>query len=278
MLFAKPLPFAEALGSQAVRRLLPTDFTSGQLADLGPALLRRAQFSATVTDLGHLDELAGTYQEMLAGTLDRATARLRIKDYLARKGYTPSADKAGTLQDLSSDARINLQLDTNVEMMQGLGNQLQGQEPAVLDMYPARELVRVTSAEKPRDWETRWDEARAATTAEGATESASGRMIALVGHPIWKELSAFGNDYPPFDYNSGMGLRDISRREAMSLDLIGRDTQVVPSTDAPRPDRNVQTSSAVRDPRLKAALEKTGLGTFDAAGIFRLTPTDGGAS
>lgn len=278
MLFAKPLPFAEALGSQAVRRLLPTDFTSGQLADLGPALLRRAQFSATVTDLDHLDELAGTYREMLAGTLDRATARLRIKDYLARKGYAASEDKAGTLQDLASDARINLQLDTNVEMMQGLGNQLQGQEPAVLDMYPARELVRVTSAMKPRDWESRWNDARAATLADGATDSSSGRMIALVGHPIWVKLSRFGNDYPPFDYNSGMGLRDISRREAMRLDLIGRDTQVRPETTALRPDMNVQTSSAVRDSRLKAALEKTGLGSFDSTGVFRLIPDAGGAA
>lgn len=277
MIFRRPLPFTEALDSQAVRRLLPTDFTSGQLAQLDPALLRRAQFSATVTDLDHLDELGGTYADIHAGRLDRATGRLRIKQYLARKGYAPDPEKAGTLQDLSSDRRINLQLDTNVEMMRGLGSEIQGQEPAVLDMYPARELVRVVDAKEPRDWNARWDEARAATIAEGATASSEGRLIALVGHPIWKELNRFGNDYAPFDYGSGMGLRDISRREAMRFDLIGRDTQIFPS-QAPRPDRNVQTSSAVRDPRLKAALEKTGLGRFDAEGVFRLVPTEEGSA
>lgn len=278
MIFSKPLPFAEALGSQAVRRYLPTDFTSGQLAQLDPSLLRRAQFSATLTDLDHLDELGTAYREILAGTLDRATARLRIKDYLARKGYAPDPDKAGGLQDLSSDRRINLQLDVNVEMMRGLGNHLQGQEPAVLDMWPARELVRVRDAEKPRDWNTRWDEARAATTEDGATASAEGRLVAIVGHPIWKELSRFGNEYPPFDYGSGMGLRDVSRREAMRLGIIDRDTQVFPDQSAPRPDMNVETSSAVRDPRLRAALEQTGLGAFDAAGVFRLTPAEEGSA
>ena len=278
MIYSKPLPFAEALGSQAVRRFLPTDFASGQLAKLDPALLRRSQFSAMVQDLDHLDELATTYREILAGTLDRATARLRIKTYLDRKGYAPDPDKAGGLQDLSSDRRINLQLDTNVEMMRGLGNHLQGLEPAVLDMWPARELVRLEDAEQPRDWVQIWNDARAATTEDGATDANSGRMVAIVGHPIWKEFSDFGNDYAPFKWGSKMGLRDVSRREAMDLEIIDRDTQVFPDQSAPRPDMNVQTSTAVTDPRLRAALEKTGLGTFDQAGVFRLTPTEEGSA
>lgn len=283
MILAEPQPFLEALRSQLARALLPTDLDTEQLARLSPALRRRAMFSAQVTDLEQLDELASGISDMLAGRLDRATVRARIKGHLARHGYRPTPGEEGTLKDFSSDARINTQLDTNVQMMQGLGNHIQGQEPAVLDMYPARELVRVRDARVPREWRERWNAARAATLAEGATDAGSGRMIALVGHPIWREISRFGNEFPPFDFGSGMGLRDVSRREAMRLRLIGRDTQI-PRGEPPAPDADVQARPALRDARLRAALEAARdaegrpIGRFDQAGVYRLVTDDGGAA
>ena len=275
MIYAAPMPFREALDSQEARAYLPTDFRSADLAKLDPALLRRAQFSARTTDLGRLDNLGTIYRDILAGRLDRATGRLLVKQYIAVHGPGGISTNDGGLQDFAGDTRINLQIDTNVEMMRGLGNELQGQQPEVLDAYPARELIRVIDRKVPRDWVARWDTARAATTMDGATSAREdGRMVAIVGHPIWRELNRFGNDYAPFDFNSGMGLEDVSRREAMSLGIIDRDTQIFPDQSLLRPDVNVQTSAAVNDPRLRAALERTGLGRFDADGIFRLVEED----
>ena len=38
--------------------------------------------------------------------------------------------------------------------------------------------------------------------------------------PIWSAISRFGNPYPPFDYNSGMGVDDVSYDEALKLGVL----------------------------------------------------------
>ena len=48
-------------------------------------------------------------------------------------------------------------------------------------------------------------------------------MIALKSDPIWYDISAFGQPYAPFDFNSGMDLRDVDRDEAVDLGLISED-------------------------------------------------------
>jgi len=45
-------------------------------------------------------------------------------------------------------------------------------------------------------------------------------MIALKDDPIWETVSAFGLPFRPFDFLSGMDIRDIKRSEATELDLI----------------------------------------------------------
>jgi hypothetical protein len=47
--------------------------------------------------------------------------------------------------------------------------------------------------------------------------------------PIWEGISAFGLPYPPFDYNSGMGLRDVGYREALDLGLLEPGQRVDPT-------------------------------------------------
>jgi hypothetical protein len=47
--------------------------------------------------------------------------------------------------------------------------------------------------------------------------------IALKTSPIWTALSAFGHPYPPFDWGSGMDVRDVSADRAIELGLISRD-------------------------------------------------------
>lgn len=265
MSYRRPLLFREALATQAARAVLPTTLGSADIERIDADLLRRSQFSAKVADVVHLDELNRAYTDVLAGNIDVATARLRVKQYLWRTGYEAPPDKQGGLEDLASTRRVNLQIDTNVEMMRGAGAHLQGQDEAILDMYPAQELVRVIDSKVPRDWNQRW------LDAGGPKTSLWPRMIAPKDHPVWTHpiLNRFGNAYPPLDYNSGMGFEDRSRREAMRLGLIDLNRKIEPDREALRDlAAGSRASLAIGDERLRAALEATGVGRFDAEGVF----------
>jgi hypothetical protein len=220
MIFEKPLPFKEAVQSRAVRELLPTELRTRLLNEIPAALRERAFFSAGVTNAQFLQEADKKIDELLAGKADRATMRLELKQLLDRLEYKPAEGEEGTLTDLSSDDRLNLILDTNLQMAQGYGNWAQGQDSAILDQWPAQELIRVIDSKVKRDWESRW-------TAAGG-EFYEGRMIALKNDPIWVKISRFGLPYPPFDFNSGMDLQDIDRDEAIRLGVIDRDTEIMP--------------------------------------------------
>jgi hypothetical protein len=129
--------------------------------------------------------------------------------------------KLGGLEDITSVRRLNLIFDIQTENIQEYAKWKMDQDPDVLNAFPAQELIRVSPRLHPRlDWKERWLEAGGKLFA--------GRMIALKNDPVWIALSRFGKPWPPFDYGSGMGLRDISKREAIALGLMKKDEQVKP--------------------------------------------------
>ncbi|MEY4428817.1 MAG: hypothetical protein RLZZ182_1506, partial [Pseudomonadota bacterium] len=232
--------FVEAIVKHLSKVDAPSPRTAEQWSAIPRHIRERSFFSARVTNTAHLQELKDKINLILAprteqnedGTyatrgIDVATARLELKQYLESIDYDPGA-KAGTIQDLSSDQRINLQLNQNVRSARGFGQFIQGTAPGAIDAFPAQELFRAEGREKPRDWETRWTEA--------GGQLFDGRMIALKADPIWEAISAFGVPYPPFDYGSGMWVRDIDRDEAVALGLIGEDE------NAPVPDADFHVS------------------------------------
>lgn len=233
-------PFTEALAQLSARILVPADLSSAQWSGVPRALRQRALFSARVTIAqllqGIRDSVESIANPQTVRRADRvtpenpegfvtegkndATARAEIKQLLQRLGYNPG-EKAGGIEDLSSDARINLQLRMNVESAQGYGQWLQGQAPGAIDAFPAQELFRAEEREEPRTWPTRWMQA--------GGQIFNGRMIALKNDPIWSAISAFGNPFPPFDFRSGMWTRDVSREEAIALGLLGENETVAPA-------------------------------------------------
>jgi len=232
MVFSKPIPFAEALASRAVKRLLPTAAGSAEIAQLEQPIRERAMFSAKVEDarfLAGLDRLINgivspaSAQGTVPGRqspFNAIEARAAAQDYLDSIGYTPEDGKAGGLQDLSSNQRLDLILKTNTDMAQGAGQFTVQNDPDILDAFPCLELYRLEGRKEERDWKERW--VRAGGKLYG------GRMIARKDDSIWSEISAFGNPYPPFDYNSGMWTREIDRSEAEDLGVIKRSTVVQP--------------------------------------------------
>ncbi|MBC2592694.1 hypothetical protein H5P28_00310 [Ruficoccus amylovorans] len=269
--FTRPQPFAEALAASRGRALLPTSGGTADLQRLDPGLRARARFAARVRSAEHLSVLDKGVDDVLTGKIDPATARLRLKQFLARTGYQPKPGTEGGLKDFSSRKRIDLQLRINVRQAQGYGWDEQGQDPALLDAFPAQEFVRVEARRNPRtDWPDRWNAARAQVGAAGTTDAGTGRMAALKNHPIWPALSIFGHPWEPFDWGSGMGLEDVPRREAMALGLIDRDTRIQPR----RSDFNagLQASPDVASARLREELEKSGVGRFGPDGVFHFNP------
>jgi hypothetical protein len=257
--FVAPVPFKEALASREVRTVLPTEFRTQLLDEIAPELRSRAMFSAGVMEAEKLQDMDDLIGQLLEGKIDRATAREALK---RRFGTLGDEVDESDLTDLASDARLNLILDTNVAQAQGYGSWAQGQDEAILDQWPAQELIRVQQSRVPRDWAQRW--------ADAGGQFFAGRMIALKNDPIWSEISRFDTPYPPFDFNSGMDVRDIDRDEAQRLGIIDRDTRIPPATRGFAED--LAATPEVRASGLMKALQDAfkGIAAFDGDGVFRL--------
>lgn len=262
-----PVPFIEAIKSLVARKVMPTNLDSEALKQIDAGIRRQSFFSAEnnlspVLDgiqkiIGSIinpeqvtrlpkDELEraaavrgvpGLTKEVTTG-FDPASARVAIKQILRDNRYSPASDVRGTIKDLSSDARVNLVVKTNVELAHGAGRFIQENSDAdVVDLWPALELVRYESRAKPRDWESRW---RIAAAASGDTDALrmlddNGRMVARKDSPVWDSLGdselfddGLDNPFPPFAYNSGMWTEEVSRDEAIELGLINEGDKVEP--------------------------------------------------
>lgn len=173
----------------------------------------RAFFSAKVEDARILHAARQMCAEVAEGRRSPNEFRRDMRALLAKMGH-PQGN--GGLTDLYSQRRLDVLRETNVQQARGYAQHLEGTTEGALIAFPAQELVRIEDREHPRNWEARWQ-------AAGGRFSGGGRMIALKGDPVWTKISRFGTPWPPFDFNSGMGVEDIDRDEAVSLGLIAED-------------------------------------------------------
>jgi hypothetical protein len=245
MQFGEPMSFREAVQALARRQVMPTSLDSAGLSQLSAGLRRQALFSARTTLVDYLDEVKravgsildpqevareGAARPVQEG-LDPATARLQLRAELARLGYAPGEKEAEGITDLSSDARIDLVVKTNVQLAQGAGDFVRQNDPDLVELWPAWELYRLEEKDTPRDWEMRW---RIACQVANDPKAAAalelhGRMAALKSSGVWQALGdgaggyldTLGNPYPPFAFNSGMWTQEVDRMEAEELGLIG---------------------------------------------------------
>lgn len=226
--------------------LLPTDLDTAQLDRINVALRLRSRFSARITQAEILDGLNEVIEDVLQGRLSISEGIRDLGQKVRAADYAPRDPRdIGTLSDARTFRRRELMVRTNLQQSRAYGQYRQAISRAVLDAFPAQALVRLRIAQEPRDWLSTWQDA-------GGTVYPGGRMIARKGDPIWEAISRFGVPFPPFDFNSGMGLEDVDREEAVDLGIIAEDEDVqVEPIDL---NDDAQANPAVRDAALREAI------------------------
>lgn len=174
-------------------------------------------------------------------------------------GELPPGTGPTPIQDIGSSTRLRLIYDMQTRMAQGEARWRRQQNPDVLNMWPAQELMR-SSAATPRPdayWEQRWLQAAedSGDTAAGTLLDETGRFAALKTSPIWVSLSAFGVPWAPFDYGSQRRLRNIDRDQAVDLGLLKEDATLEPIEQ--QFDRTMEASTENLSPEVVDGLMQT---------------------
>jgi hypothetical protein len=224
-LTTSPLP--EAVSQLGRKAIVPSPLRTADWANIPAQLRARAQFSAGVEDARFLQ----TVQDKLLKVVRLEREKVKFGErYVNRDSFIADLRQvareegigtgAGDLQDVQSSARLGLIYDMQLAQAQNFARWKMDQDPEILDAYPAQELLRVEERVNKRDWRSRWIGA--------GGKIYNGLMVALKNDPIWTRISIFGTPWPPFDWGSGMGLRDVDRRAAVDLGLIAPGEQVAP--------------------------------------------------
>lgn len=190
----------------------------------------RAFFSSQVTQTKILYAMRQNVAELVSGGKSESEVRRDLREYLLKIGYDADADlqpgeksRRGTIKDLMTKARLDVMMRTNADQARGYAAHLRATSAGAILAAPAYELVRVERRKAERDWDTRWEDAAKKVGWEGVARN--GSHIALKTSPIWAALSRFGNPFPPFDFNSGMGVRNVRKSVCREIGLLGPDEQ-----------------------------------------------------
>lgn len=267
MTFDKPVIWEEGLQLRAVKSNLPNTLSSVELRSLGPEILQRANFSARVFSAGFLDEIAGVEMDLQAGEITVAQARQRLE----------IAADAMSERELLTDQRIKLIVETNDDLSAGYALKLAGNNDVALDEFPCWEFIRVEERKVHRDWESRWQQACADSGDDDALRvfQESGVMCARIDSDLWDSLGSMFDDsldvdYPPFAFNSGMGVRLMSRARAEELGIIDEGETVQP-VEMPDFNASLKAGADFRDQRLaEDVLQKLGPQYEIAGGVLQL--------
>lgn len=230
MLLTAPQSFDAAVRRLESKTPVAMPLSTAQLQQLGVGVLDRAFFSARVDDIRIVAEMQSRIRDALTLTrrdggafMDRSRFIADMRAYL---GAGPG--DSGQLTDITSARRLGLIYDFNVTDAYEYGRWLARQDPAILDAFPCSELVRIESRIVPRGWRKGAggrlvevpNESWPARWAAAGGEFFGGRMIAPKDSKIWIAISRFGRPWPPFDFESGMGLADVSRRDSEAMGVI----------------------------------------------------------
>lgn len=209
-------------------------------------------------------------------TMDRGRFVREMREYLDKTGYRPDPRHKGTLRDLTSQGRLGLIWQMNIDQAQGYAEWKNGNSRVALHTFPAMEFIRLAARREIRVWPEIW-------AAHGgkfygqpgpAYPNAPGRMLALKTDPIWIAINRFGVPWKPFDWGSGMGTRAVGRREALALGVLQDDDAPQVPPEVPY-NQHAQASLKGISPARRRAIEDAFAGDVEIEGdTIRMLPPD----
>lgn len=228
----------------------PKGMSAAQWEMVKADIRERSFFMAGVSNAEILDLFKREQERLIGNKISPQEYRRAIREGLDKLGYRAPVGKDGTIKDLSSFQRQNLVMETNRRLAAGYANYRTQIEQR--DLYPAKQMVRLTIRREPRDWNARWKEVTKQMPNDG-TYNAS-KKSALVDSPVWGAISRFGVPYPIYDYNSGMGDMPLTAQEAAAM---GINAPAVPPLLTPDAfNANLQAVPRVKDEAILRALER----------------------
>jgi len=253
-----PTPLADAVAHISAKTPVGSILRTNEWAQMPLGLRQRAQFSAGVESMRVLSNIQAKLLQSVSlarmqlgggkegAFMDRTKFVGDLHQIAMSEGLYPRNGGQGGLRDITSVPRLQMIYDIQVGQAQGFAGWKADMDPDMLDAYPAQELIRIADRKKKRIWQARWANA-------GGPHLPGNRMAALKTDPVWIGISRFECPWPAFDFNSGMGLRDISRAEAEKMGLLQPGERVTPNDE----DFNAGLEASVRgmDPRTIESLK-----------------------
>lgn len=247
MNFTDPIVFKEALDKLLSRKIMPSALGTAELRMLPVELRERAFFSAKVESARVLQAMADYMEDYLAASRmengglvaqGRAEFVANMRELAIREGLGVIDPETGEinpeiresdLKDIRSWSRLELIFDTQVEAANEYGYFAQGQDAAILDVFPAQRFLRVRPVQAPRSYHA---------ANEGAVRRKDDKAF-------WLDMNRdFGVQWGPWGFNSGMGVEDVDREEAIAMGVMKEEDVVKP---AKLPTFNEGLSAGVRD-------------------------------
>lgn len=252
-------PLKEAIKRFSLKSVIGSILRTREWEQLPQQLREKAFFSAGLENTRVAQRMSDGIKDALTlarepdradGTpgkfkMNRANFISDMRKLAIDEGLTPAEpNDVGTLKDITSPKRLALIFRTNMDMAREYARWKYGQDAALLQSAPAQELVRESERKVPRNWIARWKEA--------GGQFFAGKMIALKTDPIWEHISRFKNPWPPFDFNSGMGVKNVKRKAAEALGLLGKGEKLKPVLE----EFNARMEATVKDlsPRMRGSL------------------------
>lgn len=249
-MFDRPIPFKEAIEFILNKDFIPTDEWDAELwRGEEEDVTLRAFWSSRVESARFLDRMQAFLFDTLAGTTekvvgpdgverialrggDRGTFVRRMRETMIKEGMVTNEEEFfgvdnNDITDIRSERRLRLIYDTNIRQAYGYGQWKQGQHPAILRRFPAQKFVREREVEVPRE---RHEQHEGDIRLKSDTEY-------WADYQNDPEIGGFGVPWPPFGFNSGMGVRDVNKEDAEAEGL---------DTSGTKPDKKHNLNSNLR--------------------------------
>ena len=269
-LLIKPLKFLSAINRLGKKKPVAKRLSSKQWAAMPTQIRERAYFTSNVESMKFLNRSQKMIKDYLSGAREMVTTpdgrrvsalkKTSRADFvyemqkLAKQtgmgnvlppGEDMSRDMITRTKDIASETRLKLIFDTQTQQAQSYGYYKQGQDPAILDAYPAQRFIRAEQRKVPRPLHKKnRNEVRRKDDME-----------------FWlrmndQSIGGFGVPFGPWGFNSGMDVEDVRRDKGLQMGLIAKNQQVLPPDDTF--NKGLKAAADVEPEFLKKFLDKMG--------------------